>query len=138
VEVTTMASDAALSGVTRGYRRVLILAAVIGVVGLIVAIIVGHYIAGLTFCVGIALGFINTRSTINSAARFSTTKNSSKRPIIFGSLQRLGLITAVALLVAYAFRPDGLATLVGLAVFQMVLLGNTSSSLFRELRRTKA
>lgn len=133
-----MASDAAFGGVTRGYRRVLLMAAVIGVVGLIVAIIIGHYIAGLTFCVGIGLGFINTRVTINNAARFSTTKDHSKRPIIFGSLQRLALITAVALLIAYALRPDGLATLVGLAVFQMVLLGNTSSSLFRELRRTKA
>lgn len=133
-----MASDAALGGVTRGYRRVLILAAVIGVVGLIVAILIGHYIAGLTFCVGIGLGFINTRLTIGAAARFSTTKDRSKRPIIFGSLQRLGMITAVALLVAYAFRPDGIATLVGLAIFHMVLLGNTSSSLFRELRRTKA
>lgn len=133
-----MASDAALSGVTRGYRRVLIVAAVIGVIGLIVASLLGHYIAGLTLCIGIGLGFINTRVTINAAARFSTTKDRSKRPIIFSSLQRLGLITAVALLTAYALRPDGLAILAGLAIFQLVLLGNTSSSLFRELRRTKA
>ena len=132
-----MAADAALGGVTRGYRRVLIVASVLGMVGLIVTSVMGHYIAGLTLCVGIALGFVNTRLTLSAAARFSKTKDGSKRPIIFASLQRLGGITAVALLVAYAFRPDGVATLVGLALFHILLLGSTSPSLHRELRRTK-
>lgn len=133
-----MAADVAFGGVTRGYRRVLIVAVALGAAGLIVSLVLGHYIAGLTLCVGIALGFVNTRFTLSAAAKFSETKDRSKRPIIFGSLQRLGLITAVALLVAYAFRPDGIATLAGLALFQIVLLGNTSSALRRELRRTKA
>lgn len=133
-----MAADVALRDVTRGYRRVLIVAVVCGVVGLIVAVLMGHYIAGLTLCVGMGLGFINTRLTISAAAKFSGSENRSKRPVIFASLQRLGLVTAVALLVAYAFRPDGIATLVGLALFHMILLGNTSTALHRELRRTKA
>jgi hypothetical protein len=133
-----MAADAALGGVTKGYRRVLIAALALGAVGLVVSLLMGHYLIGVTLCIGIALGFINARLTLSAAARFSETTDRSKRPIIFGSLQRLGAITAVALLVAYAFRPDGLATLAGLALFHMLLLGNTSSSLFRELRRTKA
>ena len=133
-----MAADAALGGVTRGYRRVLIAAAALGAGALLVSALMGHYLIGVTLCIGVALGFINARLTLSAAARFSTTEDRSKRPIIFGSLQRLALITAVALLVAYAFRPDGIATLAGLALFHMLLLGNTSSSLFRELRRTKA
>jgi hypothetical protein len=132
-----MAADAALGGVTRGYRRVLIVAAALGMAGLVVTVLLGHYKIGLTLCVGIALGFINARLTVSAAARFSEAKNSSKRPIIFGSLQRLGAITAVALLVAYAFRPDGIATLAGLALFHILLLGNTSTALIGELRRTK-
>lgn len=132
-----MTADAALGGVMRGYRRVLIVAAVLGVVGLIVSTLLGHYKIGLTLCVGIALGFINTRLTVSAAARFSRSQNRSKRPIIIGSLQRLALVTAIALLVAYAFRPDGLATLGGLALFQLLLLGNTSTALIGELRRTK-
>jgi hypothetical protein len=138
VEDTIMAADVALGGVTRGYRRVLIVAAVLGLVGVIVSALMGHYLAGLTLCVGIALGFINTRFTISAAARFSGAKDRSKRPIIFAALQRLGLVTAVALLVAYAFRPDGIATLAGLAIYHILLLGNTSTALHRELRRTKA
>lgn len=133
-----MATDAALGGVTRGYRRVLIVAAALGTAGLIVTLLLGHFIAGLTLLVGIVLGFVNTRLTLSAAARFSETKDRSKRPIIFGSLQRLAVITAVALLVAYAFRPDGIATLGGLALFQVLLLGNTTTALRRELRRTKA
>jgi ATP synthase I chain len=132
-----MAADAAFGGVTRGYRRVLIVAAALGMAGLIVTVLLGHYKIGLTLCVGIALGFINARLTVSAAARFSTTENRSKRPIIFGSLQRLAAITAVALLVAYAFRPDGIATLAGLALFHILLLGNTSTALLGELRRTK-
>lgn len=132
-----MAADATLGGVTKDYRRVLIMAAVLGMVGLIVSIVLGHYIAGLTLCVGIALGFVNTRLTISAAARFTETENRSKRPIVFGTLKRLGAISAVALLLTYVFRPDGLATLVGLALFQMLLLGKTSTSLFREVRRMK-
>lgn len=133
-----MATDAALGGVTRGYRRVLIVTVGLGLVGLIVAIVIGHYLAGVTLCVGLGLGFVNTRFTLVAAAKFSGSEDRRKRPIIFASLQRLGLITVVALLVAYAFRPDGIATLVGLALYHVVLLGNTSTALHRELRRTKA
>jgi hypothetical protein len=132
-----MAADVTLDGVTRGYRRVLIVAAAFGVVGLIVTALLGHYMAGLTLCVGIALGFINARLTVSAAARFSKGKNRGKRPIILGSLQRLAAITAVALLVAYSFRPDGIAVLAGLALFHILLLGNTSTALLGELRRTK-
>ncbi|HEX6473115.1 MAG TPA: ATP synthase subunit I [Streptosporangiaceae bacterium] len=132
-----MAADVTLGGVTRGYRRVLIVAAALGIVGLIVTVLLGHYMAGVTLCVGIALGFINARLTVSAAARFSRAKSRAKRPIIFGSLQRLGAITAVALLVAYWFRPDGLAVLAGIALFHILLLGNTSTALLGELRRTK-
>lgn len=132
-----MAADAALGGVTRGYRRVLIVAAVLGLAGLIVTVLIGHYKIGLTLCVGIGLGFINARLMVSAAARFSRTENRAKRPIIFGSLQRLGAITAVALLVAYAFRPEGIATLAGLALFHILLLGNTSTALIGELRKEK-
>lgn len=131
-----MAAEVTLDGVTRGYRRVLFVAAALGVVGLIVTVLLGHYLIGVTLCVGIALGFINARLTVSAAARFSRAKTRAKRPIIFGSLQRLGLITVVALLVAYSFRPDGIAVLAGLALFHILLLGNTSSSLLGELRRT--
>lgn len=133
-----MASDAALGGVTRGYRRVLVVTIGLGLAGLIVAIVLGHYLAGVTLCVGLGLGFVNTRFTIAAAAKFSATEDRRKKPLIFASLQRLGLVTAVALLVAYAFRPDGIAALVGLAVYHVILLGNTSTALHRELRRTKA
>jgi hypothetical protein len=138
VEVTIMATDAALGGVTRGYKRLLIVASVLGLVGLIVCSLLGHYIAGLTLCVGIALGFVNTRLTLSAAARFSEAKDSSKRPIIFGSLQRLALITVIGLAISWWLRPDGIGVLGGLALFQVLLLGNTSSALRRELRRTKA
>lgn len=131
-----MAGDAALGGVTRGYRRVLILAAALGLVGLIVTVLLGHYMIGLTLCVGIGLGFINARLTVSAAARFSASESRAKRPIIFGSMQRLAAITAVALLVAYAFRPEGVAVVGGLALFHLLLLGNTTTALIGELRRT--
>jgi hypothetical protein len=133
-----MAADATLDGVAKGYRRVLIVSAVLGVIGLVVSIVMGRYVAGVTLCAGIALGFINARLTLSAAARFSETEDSSKRPIIFASLRRLAAITVIALLIAYAFRPDGAAALAGLALFHMVLLGMMTTALLGELRRMNA
>ena len=56
-----MTADAPLGNVAKGYRHVLIMTAVMGLAGLVISIVLGRYIAGVTFCVGIGLGFVNAR-----------------------------------------------------------------------------
>jgi hypothetical protein len=128
----------ALSGVPKEYRRALIVAAGGAGVALVVSAIMGHLLVGAFLAVGLALGFVNTRLVVGAAARFAASESRDKRPLIVGALRRLALVTAAALVLAVAFRPAGLAVLIGLAVFQLLLVGNTSTSLYREVRGVKS
>jgi hypothetical protein len=49
-------------------------------------------------------------------------------------LQRLGALTAVALLIAFAFRPQGFTVLIGLAAFQLLMMGAAAGAMLRQLR----
>jgi hypothetical protein len=85
-------------------------------------------------CVGLFMGFINSRMVIAQAAKFTQMVNPSKRALAFGALQRLGILTAIAFLIAFAFRPQGFTVLIGLAVFQLLMIGSTAGAMVRQLR----
>jgi len=118
----------------RRYRLVLIASPVVGLIGLVVLIVLGYPIAGAALCVGLAMGFVNSRMVIAQAAKFMGTENASKRAFTVGALQRLAVLTVVAMLIAYSFKPQGFAVFIGLAVFQLLLMGTTTSAMLRELR----
>lgn len=134
-----MAADNAtgLGGVTRSYKHLLIVAGVIGAVGLAAGIVFGHYIAGVTFVGGMLLGWINTMMTLASAGKFSRQKNPAKGPVVASTLRRLAVLSAISLVVAFLLRPDGVAIIFGLLFFHMLMVGNTSRGLLVELRRTQ-
>jgi hypothetical protein len=71
---------------------------------------------------------------IAQAAKFTQMGNPNKRALTFGVLQRLGVLTAIALLIAFAFRPQGFTVLIGLAVFQLLMMGSTAGAMVRQLR----
>ena len=124
----------ALEDVARRYRLVLIVCPVAGLTGLIVLSVLGYPVAGAAFCVGLFMGFINSRMVIAQAAKFTQLENPDKRALAFGVLQRLGALTAIALLIAFAFRPQGFAVLIGLAVFQLLMMGAATGTMVRQLR----
>ena len=127
-------SRQALVDVGRRYRLVLIVCPIAGIAGLIVLSVLGYPVAGAAFCVGLFMGFINSRMVIAQAAKFTQMENPNKRALAFGVLQRLGVLTAIALLIAFAFRPQGFTVLIGLAVFQLLMMGSTSGAMVRQLR----
>jgi hypothetical protein len=47
---------------------------------------------------------------------------------------RLAIITILALIIAYEFRPTGLGVLFGLALFQVVLVASTALPVWKKLR----
>ena len=124
----------ALVDVGRRYRMILIVCPIAGLTGLIVLSVLGYPVAGAAFCVGLFMGFINSRMVIAQAAKFTRTENPGKRALALGVLQRLGALTAIALLIAFAFRPQGFTVLIGLAVFQLLMMGSTASAMVRQLR----
>jgi hypothetical protein len=127
-------SRQALVDVGRHYRMVLIVCPVTGLTGLIVLSVLGYPVAGTVFCVGLFMGFINSRMVIAQAVKFTQMENPNKRALTFGVLQRLGVLTAIALLIAFAFRPQGFTVLIGLAVFQLLMMGSTAGAMVRQLR----
>lgn len=134
-----MAADTAtgLGAVTKAYKRMLVIAGVVGVIGLIAGVLLGHYIAGVTFVGGLLLGWVNAMMTIASAGKYADSKNPAKGPVVFSTLKRLAALTAIALVVAFFLRPDGVAIIFGLVFFHMLMVGNTSRGLVAELRRTE-
>ena len=127
-------SRQALVDVGRRYRLVLIVCPIAGLAGLIVLSVLGYPAAGTAFCVGLFMGFVNSRMVITQAAKFTQTENPNKRALTFGVLQRLGVLTVVALLIAFAFRPQGFTVLIGLAAFQLLMMGSTTGAMVRQLR----
>lgn len=124
-----------LGAVARAYKRILIAAGVAGGVGVVGSILLGHWVAGVTFVGGLLLGWINTMMTVASAGKYSETKDPAKGPIVISTLKRLAALTAIALVVAFFLRPDGVAIIFGLMFFHMLLVGTTSRGLVAELRR---
>jgi hypothetical protein len=127
-------SGPALVSVGRRYRLVLIACSVTGLGGLIVLSVLGYPVAGIALCAGLFMGFINSRLVIAQAAKFTHLEKPNKTALTFGVLQRLGALTAIALLIAFAFRPQGFAVLIGLAVFQSLMMGAATGALVRQLR----
>jgi riboflavin transporter FmnP len=127
-------SRPALVDAGKRYRLVLIVCPAAGLTGLIVLSVLGYPVAGLAFCVGLFMGFINSRMVIAQAAKFTQMENPNKRALTFAVLQRLGVMTAIALLIAFAFRPQGFAVFIGLAVFQLLMMGSTAGAMVRQLR----
>ena len=127
-------SRPALVDAGRRYRLVLIACPIAGLTGLIVLSVLGYPVAGIALCVGLFMGFINSRLVIAQAAKFTQMENPDKRALTFGVLQRLGVLTAIALLIAFAFRPQGFTVFIGLAAFQLLMMGAAASAMVRQLR----
>jgi hypothetical protein len=118
-------------------RRSAILAACFGGAALLVTSLLGHPLMGLFVLVGLALGAANTALVQRSVVRFATSAAADKkRRFTMGVLGRLGLITVVALACVLITRPDGLGSFVGLALFQLVMLGGATVPLIKELRQS--
>lgn len=131
-----MTAGLAVLDLRRNYRKGLIGAAVLGAVGLVVSALLGYPLAGVLLCAGMALGFVNSRLVLSSVARFTSGDGQhSSRRFAFGVFQRLAVITAVAVALALTFRPAGFAVLVGLAVFQLVMLGLAAGVSLRQVRK---
>ena len=127
-------SPPALVDAGRRYRLVLFICPVAGLTGLVTLGVLGYPVAGTALCAGLFMGFINSRMVIAQAAKFTQLENPDKRALAFGVLQRLGALTAIALLIAFAFRPQGFTVFIGLAVFQLLMMGAATGAMVRQLR----
>jgi hypothetical protein len=138
-----LSSGARLSGTpaipahaTANLRRSVLVSIPLGAVAIALLALVGHPLAGVLVCVGLALGALNGRLVQRSVVRYAASETGDrKRRFIAGVFGRLTTITVVALVLCLLALPDGLGVLAGLAVFQILLLASASMPLIRELRK---
>jgi hypothetical protein len=126
-----------LAEVAVNYRRTLIAATVLGGISLLACSLLTSYAAGLLICVGLALGAYNAHMVARGAARVAAGgRGYRRRRFVGGALGRLMMITAIALVLLVAVKPGGWGAVVGLAIFQLLLVAMAAGPLVREIRRT--
>lgn len=111
-------------------RRTISAALVVGVAILVGCVSFGVPLVGVGACIGVALGAFNHRMTGNSVVRASLSESvNTKRPLALNTLGRMAIITVVTLGLLLVDRTLGLGILIGLAVFQVLLLVNVARSM---------
>jgi hypothetical protein len=117
-------------------RRPLIVATVFTLVGIVLGVIFGHPVMGILFGIGLGMGLYNARLMQKQVVKVISGENPTKRQLTGSSMQRLGVLTLIALAMGYFIRPDGLGVFFGLAVFQLIFMANTMLPVLKE-RRTQ-
>jgi hypothetical protein len=125
----------ALRSAARNYNRTLVMTAVLAVVGLVALALTVSLDAGFLFCFGLGLGVLNSRMVQRSLARAVTEGTADRKAISFGVVRRLGLITGLAVIIAFVYRPYGWVVFIGIMVFQMLNLFTVLGTLARQVRR---
>lgn len=116
-------------------RRLAIVAAGIGIAGVILCALVGRPMAGVFGLVGLALGLLNAFLLRRAAGMYASVDAPVKSRFAVGSLGRLSLISVIALTIAWFTLPDGLGVLAGLAVFHLLLVVVALIPLLKDIRR---
>jgi hypothetical protein len=132
----TLADATASTKAAINLRRAAPLAAALGGVSVVVLAPLGYPLAAAFFCGGLGLGLLNTALVQRSAARFAASGDPNKRRFAVAVLARLAVVTGLAVGLALALQPEGLAVFAGLAALQLVMICIASVPLVKELRQS--
>ncbi len=126
-------------GVQRIVRRTLVSAAAAGCAAAAVAILLGQPLVAPGVAVGLAMAVANHRVFQMSAVRFIDPEGTVHRKPFAGSVvARLGVCTAVAVVLLVLVRAMGFGVILGLALFQAAMLCNALVALVGYQRRAAA
>lgn len=114
--------------------RALALPAGIALLALLVGAAVGYVAIGLFVAAGVALGAANGLLMESAAARMEPANAPERSDIVKGSLGRLGLISIIALAIAFFAQPHGWLVLLGLAGYQLLSLAARLGAAAKEAR----
>jgi len=127
----------AMSEVALQTRRAVLPAVVIGVVALIIGFVIGQPLGGIGVCIGLGLGMLNARMLQDSVQRrFEILVDSpgTKTHFLSSGAVRLALITLVTLGIVILIRPLGFGILIGLAIFQLTMIGFAAVAMYKAVR----
>ena len=93
----------------------------------------GYALLGLGICIGLSMALANFRLIQAATVKATVSRREDKRrPLVMNTLGRMGAITVVALGLVFVSRSLGFGVLLGLAVFQFMLLANVVVALLRD------
>ncbi len=113
---------------------VLVLPGLCAGAALLVAGLFGNLQIGLLLAGGVALGAANGLLMESALARMTPEAPPARSSIVKGSLGRLGLITVIALAIAFFARPNGWLLLLGLALYQLLALASALGAAAKQAR----
>ncbi|WP_396911792.1 ATP synthase subunit I [Mycolicibacterium sp.] len=134
--MTTPAQDAPLVFPSVAFRplRLLIVCVALTALAVVAAGFAGHIYFGVFFGLGLGLGLVNALLVRRAVEAITAEDHPLKKKMAVNSATRLLIITAIALAIAFAFKPSGIAVLFGLAIFQALLVMSTSIPVMRKIR----
>ncbi len=118
--------------------RLLVISAVLAAVTTVASGILGRLPFGVFFAAGLALGLLNALLVRRSVESITAKDHPQKSKMALNSATRLLIITVIGLMIAYLFRPQGLGVLVGLALFEVLLVAGTALPVVNKLRSSTA
>lgn len=125
-----------LVSAVRGQKRSVVLALSMSAAAFWVAVPMGEWPIGVFVTVGVLLSFANNMLTERTLLRsVENGETPSRREFGSAALVRMAAITLVALGLAYAFWPEGLTVVIGLAAFHLVAFVFTAIPLLREMKK---
>jgi len=125
-----------LSEVDRIVRRTAYASIAIGIVGAVIAVVLGQPSVPVGLAIGLGLAIVNHRVFQSSALRFTTDEGVvSKKPFAGSVALRLGVCTAIAFGLLYLDQPVGWGVIAGLALFQVTMLFYAMLALLRFQRQ---
>lgn len=114
-------------------RRTALAASAGGVVVLAVSSVIGYALFGVGACLGLGLALVNFRLIVRTTAKAAASQRErNRRPLATNTLLRLGVISVIALVLAWLVAPLGFGIIVGLALFQFALLANVVTTILRD------
>jgi hypothetical protein len=95
----------------------------------------GEWRLGMALAIGVALGLVNHLVTEYWLLRIiSSGGEPSRGAIMRSTIVRLSVLTVFAVGIAVLFWPEGVALLLGLAIFRLIALVMTGLPLLQELK----
>ena len=117
-------------------RRLTVSAIVLGVGGVVVALLVAPPISAVGVALGVAIGFLNVRAIDRQVSHTDVDAEVSNKALrrMVGSrtMLRLAVITAVVLALLFIEPPLGIGIVVGLVIFQLAFVGNVVGAMLAQ------
>lgn len=116
-------------------RRPFVLVVVFAVLALAITGMIDRLLLGVLICAGLLIGLLNAKLVQIAVVRVTTSETPSKQKMALSSASRLLVITAIALVIGFLLRPDGIGVFFGLAVFQVIQVLHTTLPVLKGLRQ---